>query len=158
MVLSGYSVSLGNTARVLGNQKIDREQKEIPVEPIQSVTCIPSENYQKSTQFYQQASACYRQAELNSSSITKIQAQLNLLSLLIQMQQWTQVPNLIEIIQSELTDLPFSRTLVSAQLKLAQKHSIRLKIWEINKRQAQLSLLRSPEYQHPFYWISDRQN
>ena len=118
--LAAIALSLGNTARVLGNQKISRGQKQPPVDSIQPVTCMAPENYQTSTEFYQQAIACYRQAELGSSSTTKIQAQLNLLSLLIQMQQWSELLTLVEKIQSELTDLPLSRTAVTAQLKLAQ--------------------------------------
>lgn len=119
--LGEIALSLGNTARVLGTQKISRGQKEPSVNSGKPVTCIPTENYQTSTQLYQQAIACYRQTELETLFITtKIQAQLNLLSLLIQMQQWNQVPTLVNKIQSELTDLPSGRTAVSARLKLAQ--------------------------------------
>ena len=116
--LAEIALSLGNTARVLGNQKI--EQKQSSVESIQSVTCAPSESYQTSSEFWQQAIACYQQAELSTSSLTRIQAQLNLLSLFIQSSQWSQVPTLVEKIQSELTDLPSSHKAVSGQLKLAQ--------------------------------------
>ncbi len=114
------ALSLGNTARVLGSEKIARGQKQLPVDSIQPVTCISSENDRTSTEFFQQAIACYRQAELASSSITKIQAQLNLLSLSLQRSQWSKVPRLVEKIQSQLTDLPSSHRAVSAQLKLAQ--------------------------------------
>ena len=119
--LAEIALSLGNTARVLGNQNIDREQKQPLMDSIQPGTCIPSRNYQISTEFYQQAIACYRQAELgSSSSLTKIQAQLNLLSILSQRSQWLEVATLVDKIQSELTDLPFSHRAISAQLKLAQ--------------------------------------
>ncbi len=118
--LAEIALSLGNTARVLGNQKIDRGQKQPPVDSIQSVTCIPTENDLTSTEFFQQAIACYRQAELGSSSLTKIQAQLNLLNLSLQRSQWLEVPTLVDKIQSQLTDLPSSRRAISAQLKLAQ--------------------------------------
>ncbi|MDJ0532392.1 MAG: CHAT domain-containing protein [Xenococcaceae cyanobacterium MO_207.B15] len=118
--LAEIALSLGNTARVLGNQNIEQGQKQPPVDSIQPATCIPSENYQTSTEFYQQAIACYRQAELGTSSLTKIQAQLNLLSLSIQIEQWSEVPTLVDKIQSELTGLPFSSKAVSAQIKLAQ--------------------------------------
>ncbi|NES81951.1 MAG: CHAT domain-containing protein [Moorea sp. SIO2B7] len=100
--LAKIALSLGNTARILGKKTNFRSQKQPPENSIKSVTCIPSENYQTKRQFYQQAIACYRQAELGSLSITKIQAQLNLLNLLIQIQQWNQVPTLIEKLQSEL--------------------------------------------------------
>ncbi len=116
--LAEISLSLGNTVRVLGNQKID--QKQSSVESIQPVTCAPSEPYQTSTEFSQQAIACYRQAELATSSLTKIQAQLNLLNLSLQRSQWSEVLTLVDKIQSELTDLPSSSKTVLAQLKLAQ--------------------------------------
>ncbi|MEA5537003.1 CHAT domain-containing protein [Crocosphaera sp. XPORK-15E] len=118
--LAEIALSLGNTTRVLGNQTIARNKKQLSVDSIQSANCIPSEKYQTSQQFYQQAIACYHQAELGTSSITKIQAQLNLLSLLIQLKEWNQVPTLVDKIQSELTNLPSSRKVVLAQLKLAQ--------------------------------------
>jgi CHAT domain-containing protein len=118
--LAAIALSLGNTARVLGNQNLAREQKQPSVDSIQSVTCIPPENHRTSTELFQQAIACYRQAELATSSIAKLQAQLNLLSLSLERSQWSQVPTLVDKIQSELTDLPSSRTAVSAQLKLAQ--------------------------------------
>ncbi|MDJ0636536.1 MAG: CHAT domain-containing protein [Xenococcaceae cyanobacterium MO_188.B29] len=118
--LAEIALSLGNTARVLGNQKIERRQKQPPVNLIQSGTCISSENDRTNTEFWQQAIACYRQAELGTSSLTTIQAQLNLLSLSLQRSQWSEIPNLVDKIQSELTDLPSSSKTVSAQLKLAQ--------------------------------------
>ena len=118
--LAEIALSLGNTARVLGNQKIERRQKQPPVNLIQSGTCISSENNRTNTEFWQQAIACYRQAELETSSLTTIQAQLNLLSLLNQRSQWSEVPTLVDKIQSQLTDLPSSSKAISAQLKLAQ--------------------------------------
>ncbi|MGB5771625.1 MAG: CHAT domain-containing protein [Crocosphaera sp.] len=93
--LAEIALSLGNTASILGNQKNSQE-------------------------FYQQAIAYYPETELGTPSITKIQAQLNLLSLLIQMKQWTQVPTLVDKIQSQLPNLPWSRKTITAQLKLAQ--------------------------------------
>jgi CHAT domain-containing protein len=118
--LAEIALSLGNTARVLGARQIDRGQEQPPVESIQPGTCIAPEKDRTSTELYQQAIACYRQAELVTSSLTKIQAQLNLLSLSIQRSQWSEVPTLVDKIQSELTDLPSSSKTVSAQLKLAQ--------------------------------------
>ncbi len=116
--LAEIALSLGNTARVLGNQKIAR--KASSVESIQPVTCTSSESYQTSKEFWQQAIACYQQAELGTSFLTRIQAQLNLLSLFIQSSQWSEIPTLLEKIQSQLNELPSSHKAVSAQLKLAQ--------------------------------------
>lgn len=121
-------LNLGNTIRVLGNKIMRREKQQSPTNLTQSITCIPSKNYQTSRELYQQAIACYEQATSGSLSMTKIQAELNLLSLFIQTQQWNQVPNLITILQTQLIDnfnnhqslLYPSSKLVKAQLKLAQ--------------------------------------
>ena len=118
--LAAIALSLGNTARFLGNQNIARRQKRQPGASIPPVTCFSPGKDWTSQEFYQQAIACYRQAELGSSSLTKIGAQLNLLSLWLQIQQWSEVPTLVNKIQSELTNLPSSRRAVSAELKLAQ--------------------------------------
>ncbi|MGK7944926.1 MAG: CHAT domain-containing protein, partial [Microcystaceae cyanobacterium] len=127
-ILAEIALSLGNTARGLGNQIIVREKRQNPINSIESITCIPSKKYQNSDEFYQQAIACYNQAASGTLSITKIQAKLNLLSLFIERQQWNQVPKLVEILQTELIDnfetqkslLHPSRKVVAAQLKLAQ--------------------------------------
>ncbi len=100
--LAAIALSLGNTFQVLGNQKISREQKQPSILTTESLACNPTKNYETSTEFYQQAIACYRQAESESTSFTKIQAQLNLLSLFIKIQQWSKIPSLIEKIQSQL--------------------------------------------------------
>jgi len=126
--LAKIALSLGNTSRALGNEAMTTEQEQQPIDSTESVSCIPAENEQRSDQFYQQAVACYRQAGLGNLSMTQIQAQLNLLGLLIQMQQWAQMPSLIKTLQFELIQtfqnqtilLPTSQEVVAAQLKLAE--------------------------------------
>lgn len=64
--------------------------------------------------FYQRAAA------ESSLPNLQIQAQLNQLSLLVDQKQWSQALNLVPEIQSNLTQLPLSRTAVNARINLAQ--------------------------------------
>ncbi len=126
--LAVVSLNLGNTIRALGNKTIMREKQQLPPNSRELITCISNKNYQTSREFYQQAIACYTQATSGNLSITKIQAELNLLSLFIQTQQWNQVSNLTKTLQTQLIHkfenhnslLYPSSKLVTAQLKLAQ--------------------------------------
>ncbi|MBD0361330.1 MAG: CHAT domain-containing protein [Coleofasciculus sp. C3-bin4] len=64
--------------------------------------------------FYQRATA-----ESPSPNL-QIQAQVNQLSLLVDQEQWSQTLTLVPQIQSNLTQLPLSRTAVNARINLAQ--------------------------------------
>nr|ADN16691.1 tetratricopeptide domain protein [Gloeothece verrucosa PCC 7822] len=119
--LAAIYLSLGNTARALGNEKI---QKQIPRQPPiifnQSLACIPSEKPLTAAEFYQQAAACYRQVQSFTSPSIKIQAKLNLISLLIQTQQGAELPTLLSQIQSNIAALPPNKIAVDARLKWTQ--------------------------------------
>ncbi|MDJ0508183.1 MAG: CHAT domain-containing protein [Crocosphaera sp.] len=149
--LAAIYLSLGNTARVLGYQIIAREKQRQPINSRDSITCIPSQNYQKSEEFYQQAIACYHKAASGTLSITKIQAQLNSLSLFIQREKWNQVLKIVEKLQTELIDnvdnqiilLPPSREIVTAQLKLAQNFICLQTIFNSNNPQLVTPILQS---------------
>lgn len=52
--------------------------------------------------------------------LTKVQAQLNHLGLLIQDQQWPEVQTLLPLIESQLDQLPLSRASIYAQVNFAQ--------------------------------------
>jgi tetratricopeptide (TPR) repeat protein len=116
--LGAIYLSLGNTARALGNKKLLSRQAHPPVTA--PAACISGTTSDTAIDFYQQAADCYRQAESKGSPTITTQAQLNLLSLSIQTQQKTEIPALLPKIQSQIDRLPLSRTAVSAQLKLAQ--------------------------------------
>ncbi len=118
--LGAIYLNLGNTARALGNQKLLRGQRKPLETSTQPVDCIKGGTNKTAAEFYQQAAACYRQAELGAAPSTKIQAQLNLLSLSLQTRQWFPVRALLSKIASQLERLPPSRTAISARLKLAQ--------------------------------------
>lgn len=116
--ISAIYLSLGNTAHALGNQKI--AQKQYTVISQKSVNCLQEVPHDNASDFYQQAADCYQQAQLSASGITKIQAQLNLLSLLVKTQQWDEIKTLYSEIQANLAQLPPTRATVAAQLKLDQ--------------------------------------
>ncbi|WP_414566710.1 CHAT domain-containing protein [Anabaena sp. CCY 9613] len=69
---------------------------------------------QKAINYYQQT------FQISPLPLTKVQAQINHLSLLIEDQQLTQAQGLIPSIQSQLTQLPPSRASIYAQIHLAQ--------------------------------------
>jgi CHAT domain-containing protein len=115
-------LSLGNTARALGNKKLLSQQTRPPGTALKPAACISEATLNTAVEFYQQAADCYRQAESKGSPTitTTTQAQLNLVSLAIQTQQETDIPALLPTLQTQINRLPLSRTAVSAQLKLAQ--------------------------------------
>jgi CHAT domain-containing protein len=120
--LAAIALSLGNTARISGNKASTANQKLASVGGLPPVDCLPTLTQGTTTavQYYQQAAACYRQAEASASPSVATQAQLNLLSLAIQTQHWSLIPELLPKIQTRLAQLPPSRSTLTAQLKLAQ--------------------------------------
>ncbi|MFN6518028.1 MAG: CHAT domain-containing protein [Nostoc sp. CreGUA01] len=70
------------------------------------------------------AIAYYQQTVAASPSpLTKVQAQLNHLSLLLENQQWTEVQTLLPVIESQLDQLPLSRASIYARVNYAQSLS-----------------------------------
>jgi len=67
--------------------------------------------------YYQQT------VEASPSPLTKVQAQLNHLGLLIQDQQWVEVQTLLPLIESQLDKLPLSRASIFAQVNFSQNLS-----------------------------------
>ncbi|NER38090.1 MAG: CHAT domain-containing protein [Oscillatoria sp. SIO1A7] len=64
----------------------------------------------------------YEQAALDSPSLDlRLKAQLNILSLLVEDQDFSEMQKLISEIQSNLTQLPLSRTAVNARINLASR-------------------------------------
>ncbi|MEH2383737.1 MAG: CHAT domain-containing protein [Nostoc sp.] len=67
------------------------------------------------------AIAYYQQTvEISPSPLTKVQAQLNHLGLLIEDQQWAEIQTLLPLIESQLDQLPLSRASIYAQVNFAQ--------------------------------------
>lgn len=115
---AGY-LSLGNTALALGNQKAQTETIPMPITFTSSQDCITRAN-NTPIELYQQAAACYHQAELSTDANTSTKAELNLLSLLIQTQQWSDISTLLPKIQPQLNKLPISHKAIYDQINLAQ--------------------------------------
>lgn len=121
--IASLALSSGNTARALGNKAISSQPKQTLKLPKDLAAATPSENCltdspKDAVGFYQQAIACYRNAA--ASSTVGVQAQLNLLNLLIETRQWALIPDLLSKLQARIAQLPPSHGAVTAQLKLAQ--------------------------------------
>ncbi|MBH8567014.1 CHAT domain-containing protein [Nostoc sp. CENA67] len=113
-------LSLGNIARALAIRKIQLETPRQQAVLTESLDCMQAAITANAAQLYQQATTCYRQAELSISSEIKRQAQLNRFSLLVQTQQWSEVPKLLSDIQTSFNNLPASHSTVYAEIKFAQ--------------------------------------
>jgi CHAT domain-containing protein len=83
-------------------------------------TARTQEDTKAALKFYQQAVGTAGSTPSNSLQITKIQAQLNQLSLLLETKQWQDAQALWPQIQSEIPKLPSSRTAVYAKINFAQ--------------------------------------
>lgn len=121
--LSALSLSAGNTARALGNKALASRIKPTLTLPKNVAVASSPEACLTGVAkdvagFYGQAITCYRSAE--ASPMVGVQAQLNLLNLLIETRQWSLIPDLLSRLQSRLAQLPSSHAALSAQLKLAQ--------------------------------------
>ncbi len=113
-------LSLGNTERALGNrartqQDMASEEKPTPLH------CINRPSSGDALKYYQQAAQYYQKAATTSASpLTQIQAKLNRLSVLLELQNWSEAQNLWPSIQSQLTQIPASETSIHAQINLSQ--------------------------------------
>jgi CHAT domain-containing protein/murein DD-endopeptidase MepM/ murein hydrolase activator NlpD len=121
--------SLGNTLRVIGNLKKSRqslEQSLAVAEQLQSPSDISSTllslgNTTRAQKETEAALGFYQQAEATSTSpMTRTQAQLNQLSLLLETQQLSEALALGSKIQGQIASLPVSRASVYAQINFAQ--------------------------------------
>ncbi|MDF5727796.1 MAG: CHAT domain-containing protein [Rhizonema sp. PD38] len=75
---------------------------------------VTAENNKEALVFYQQAEA------IATTSVTKIQAQLNRLRLLIAMEQWPEAQAIYPQIESQISKLPLGRSGIYAQVQFAQ--------------------------------------
>jgi CHAT domain-containing protein len=121
--------SLGDALLISGDlqqsQKVLQQSWEIakslksPADMGASVLSLA--NNARKQQQTQQAIAHYQQAiKLSPSPLAKIQAQLNYLSLLIEVQQLAAVQTLLPAIQSQLNQLPPSHAVIYAEINFAQ--------------------------------------
>ncbi|MEA5506965.1 CHAT domain-containing protein [Halotia wernerae UHCC 0503] len=121
--------SLGDTLQLTGDLEKSREVLQQSLQTAQKLQSLPemtatllslgntariAEDYQSAIAFYQQAIA------KTSSSVTKVQAQINLLTILLNTQQEKTAQHLLKQIPSELDNLPLSQVAVYARIHFAQ--------------------------------------
>lgn len=121
--------SLGDALMVAGNlteSKTTLEQSLAVAQRLQIPTEIAASlfslgNNARAKQQISQSISYYQQAvAISPSPLTKIQAQINHLSLLLENQQLTEAQNLIPTIQEQINQLPPSRAPIYAQINYAQ--------------------------------------
>ena len=120
--------SLGNVFRVVGNltesRKILAQSLEVakrsPSPQLISDTLLSLGNTARAQQDTSAALSFYQQAATTSTLATRIQAQLNQLSLLLETKQWKDAQALLPLIQPQIANLPPSRTAVYTRINFAQ--------------------------------------
>ncbi len=121
--------SLGDALLVLGDfKKSHQALKEslMIAQNLQSSADIGASLFSLGNNAYKQqqkqnAIAYYQQTVTASPSpLTKVQAQLNHLGLLIEDQQWAEVQTLLPLIESQLDQLPLGRASIYAQVNFSQ--------------------------------------
>jgi CHAT domain-containing protein len=123
--------SLGNVLRVVGNFNTSRQVLEkslaitkrmgTPSAQAVSDTLLSLGNTARAQQDVPAALKFYQQAATASvASNTRIQAQLNQLSLLLETKQWNAAEQLYPQIQPSIANLPSSRTAVDAKINFAK--------------------------------------
>ncbi len=107
---SGSSTARSSTLLDLGNTERALSEKAIAI----GKTDTAQKRIEVTRKFYQQA------AIAATSSIARLQAQLNQLSLQVETGQWSAAAKLVSTIGPELVDLPPNRTTIYAQLNFAK--------------------------------------
>jgi CHAT domain-containing protein len=123
--------SLGNVFRVVGNLTASRQvlQQSLAVATRShspqtlSDTLLSLGNTVRAQQDTQAALKFYQQAITDSATTTRLEAQLNQLSLLTETKQWKAAQALLPQIQPQIANLPSSRTTVYAKINFAQSLS-----------------------------------
>ncbi|MEC4813031.1 MAG: CHAT domain-containing protein [Scytonema sp. PMC 1069.18] len=129
-------LSLGNTEVALGHRE-RFSQDYAKVEKSTELRCVNKPIGSVKTKnpayfYYERAAQYYQEAAISATLITKLQAQLNHLSLLLELQKWSQVQNLLPEIQSGLAQIPTNHSAIFAQINFAQNLACLTKINPIN--------------------------
>ncbi|HBE48108.1 MAG TPA: hypothetical protein DDW76_04710 [Cyanobacteria bacterium UBA11369] len=112
-------LSLGNAQIALGNRARSPEDTVSEEKPT-PLHCSKRTVSGEALNYYQQAAQSYEQAAATSPSpIGQIQAQLNHLSVLLELQNWSEAQKLSSNIQLKLTKIPPAQSAIYAQIKLA---------------------------------------
>jgi CHAT domain-containing protein len=99
-------LALGNTQQALTNRAKDLKQID-----------LAQTSALKAIDYYRQAATI---AKSPNNSLTTLQAQLNELSLLIELEQWSDIEKLLPTIREEIDRLPASRTSVYLKVNFAR--------------------------------------
>ncbi|MDF5707454.1 MAG: CHAT domain-containing protein [Nostoc sp. S4] len=141
--------SLGDTLQLTGDLAQSRQvlqQSLQTAEKLQSLaeisaTLLSLGNTFRIAQDYQNAIATYQQAIAKTPSLlTKVQAQINLLTILLNTQQWAIAQPLLREIPSELDNLPLSQIAVYAKIHFAQS-SIKVSSNQVIDKQSVAKIL-----------------
>ncbi|MCX7596816.1 MAG: CHAT domain-containing protein, partial [Fischerella sp.] len=117
-------LSLGNTQRALGNRGRNQhnrvsQEKSRPLQCTIRNTNNPISN--EASRYYQQAVQSYQQAaDISGSPLVQIQAQINQLNVLLELQQWSEAQKLASEVQYQLSRVPANQTAIFAEINLAQ--------------------------------------
>jgi CHAT domain-containing protein len=138
---SSILLSLGNTARDLGNRERNRTNelayKASSFSPKGKACTTSAVELSSAIEAYQAAIDCYKQvAQTAAFPITTLQARLNHLSLTLETAQWlkqnnqlgpsqewlktSEVPQLLQQVRQELADLPFTHEVGYARVNFAR--------------------------------------
>lgn len=128
-------LSFGDALRLVGDLKKSQEtlQQSLAIaQRLQSASAITAAllslgNTAYAQQQIDEALKYYQQAIASSTSpTTTLQAQLNQLRLLLETEKWAEAQPLAQSIQSQLAQLPLSRTAIYAQINFTQSL---MKLW-----------------------------
>ncbi|GAB1542078.1 hypothetical protein NUACC21_47520 [Scytonema sp. NUACC21] len=121
--------SLGDTLQLTGDLEQSRQVLQKSLETAQKLqsareigaALLSLGNTARIQQKHQNAIAFYQQAiSITPSPLTKVQAQINLLNVLLNTQKWSTAQPLLAQIPNELSNLPLSQVAVYARIHLAQ--------------------------------------
>ena len=120
--------NLGNALRVVGDLEQSRQLLQQSLISAQQLNSPQNVSYAlfnlgntaRAQQDHQGAINYYKQATTLSKGITKTQAQLNLLSILIELKQLSAAQNLLPQIRDQIVALPQSSKAIYAQIELSQ--------------------------------------
>ena len=121
--------SLGNALQVTGNLTESQEILQKSLVLVQSLglteatsaTLFSLGNVARASEDHNSAIAFYQQAiDMTSDPLTKVEGNLNQMSLLGTQQEWQKIKQLIPVIQSDLSNLPASRKAIYAQVNFAK--------------------------------------
>ena len=118
--ISATLLSLGNTERALGDTQTRQDTASEKTTPLRCINTNPNVESQAMSRHYRQAVRYYEEAASTASQPTQLQAQLNQLSVLLELKQWSEAQNLWPNLQLSLTEIPLSQTAVYARINLAQ--------------------------------------